>query len=42
MHYTVLRDGQFVELAMPLKHWTIAGISRYVFRDFNCGDAFKI
>jgi hypothetical protein len=35
VHYSVQRDGQIVELAMPLKHWTIAGIRSYVFRDFN-------
>jgi hypothetical protein len=35
VQFTVQRDGQFVELAIPLKHWTIAGIRKYVFRDFN-------
>jgi hypothetical protein len=35
VHYSMQRDGQIVELAIPLKHWTVAGIRRYVFRDFN-------
>ena len=35
VHYTVLRNGQTLELAVPLKRWTFASIGAYVFRDFS-------
>ena len=40
VHYTVRREGQTVELAVPLKHWTLASISAYSFRDVNTISGF--